>query len=282
MRFSDRIGITKVKSTIQIDFIDEELRNGLWNVFQVFFIQPMIRQNGLYMYSSRFKSFVESIWFSFFKEPIDQIPYNKSDVANTLRRRFFEWEWYEVYNFIEFSLSSNEVDSIELEKGYNFILEREVSGYRFIDMVLAPITSEVEINEIQEAINSTDNNDETGVNTHLKRALGKLTDKKNPDYRNSIKESISAVESISKVIAGDKKAELGKAIKAIKSKIEIHPALEKGFLSIYGYTSDGDGIRHALLEKDNVHFEDAKYMLVACSSFVNYLKIKADKAEIIN
>jgi hypothetical protein len=28
-------------------------------------------------------------------------------------------------------------------------------------------------------------------------------------------------------------------------------------------------------------FEDAKYMLVACSAFVNYLIVKADKAGIV-
>lgn len=280
MRFSDRIGITDIKSIIQLDFIDEELQNGLWNIFQVFFIQAMMKEDAYAMSSSRFKGFIESLWFTFFKEPMDLIPYKRADAVRLIRERFFDWEWYKVYNFIEFTLSCDQVDSKKLSKAYNFILEREVSGYRFIDNVLAPITSETEINSIQEAIDSTENELETGVNTHLRRALEKLADKKNPDYRNSIKESISAVESISKIIAKDKKADLGKAIKAIKTKIEIHPALEKGFLSIYGYTSDGDGIRHALLEKDNVDFEDAQYMLVACSSFVNYLKIKADKAEI--
>jgi len=49
---------------------------------------------------------------------------------------------------------------------------------------------------------------------------------------------------------------------------------------MYGYTSDEDGIRHAMLEEPDVGFEDAKFMLVACSAFINYLKVKADKASI--
>ena len=92
--------------------------------------------------------------------------------------------------------------------------------------------------------------------------MSKLSNRKQPDYRNSIKESISAVESISKVISGDPKAELGKALKIIKTKIGLHTALEQGFLKIYGYTSDADGIRHALMEQSSCDFEDAKYMLV--------------------
>jgi hypothetical protein len=34
---------------------------------------------------------------------------------------------------------------------------------------------------------------------------------------------------------------------------------------------DQAGIRHALLEKEQVGFDDAKFMLVVCSAFVNYV-----------
>jgi hypothetical protein len=33
MLFSERIGITSPKSLIQKDFMDDDLRNGLWNSF---------------------------------------------------------------------------------------------------------------------------------------------------------------------------------------------------------------------------------------------------------
>ena len=58
----------------------------------------------------------------------------------------------------------------------------------------------------------------------------------------------------------------------------LHPALEKSFKQLYGYTSDSDGIRHALMDIYNCDFEDAKYMIVSSSAFVNYLIVKADKA----
>jgi len=108
--------------------------------------------------------------------------------------------------------------------------------------------------------------------------LSKLSDRKNPDYRNSIKESISAVEAMAVIISGRSGATLGDALKVIKDTIGLHSALEKGFLAIYGYTSDADGIRHAMLSESKCDFEDAKYMLVSCSAFVNYLKMKAGKA----
>jgi len=51
--------------------------------------------------------------------------------------------------------------------------------------------------------------------------------------------------------------------------------LKRAFTALYGYTSDSGGIRHSLLEEDiAVTMEDAKFMLVTCSAFINYLKSK--------
>lgn len=49
---------------------------------------------------------------------------------------------------------------------------------------------------------------------------------------------------------------------------------------MYGYTSDEDGIRHSLLEESTLKFMDAKFMLVSCSAFINFLIDKASEAGI--
>ena len=111
-----------------------------------------------------------------------------------------------------------------------------------------------------------------GVSAHIECALEHYADRENPNYRNSIKESISAVESIARVVSGRDKATLGDALKTIEESGQLHPALKKGFLNLYGYTSDEQGIRHAMLDEPNLTAADARYFLVSCSSFVNYLK----------
>jgi hypothetical protein len=108
-----------------------------------------------------------------------------------------------------------------------------------------------------------------------------FSDRKSPDYRNSVKESISAVEAICKIITGDEKATLGQALKKLEDKgLHLHAALRNAFSSLYGYTNDAEGIRHALLEEPTLDFDDAKFMLVSCSAFVNYLAAEAAKAGI--
>jgi len=64
----------------------------------------------------------------------------------------------------------------------NAILESEFSGYRFVGGKIVPITNEIEINEIESAINQTQSyTPYQGANIHLRSALEKLSDKKSPD-----------------------------------------------------------------------------------------------------
>ena len=69
-------------------------------------------------------------------------------------------------------------------------------------------------------------------------------------------------------------------IKKLEKSINIHPTLKSAFNKLYGWTSDADGIRHAMTDVPNLQAEDARFMMVICSAFVNYLVEKATKAGI--
>jgi hypothetical protein len=160
----------------------------------------------------------------------------------------------------------------------NGILKEEMSGYRFVSGHIVEITSEQEIKTIEQALGLADSL--KPVREHLSQSLTLLSDRKTPDYRNSIKESISAVESLSKIISNQNKAALGPALNAVEKKTKLHSVLKEAFQKLYGYTSDAQGIRHALMDEPTLDVEDAKFMLVSCSAFVNYLVVKAQKAGI--
>jgi hypothetical protein len=150
----------------------------------------------------------------------------------------------------------------------NISLQTEMSAYRLVNEKIVRITAQEEISEIEEAIQSG----KDPIRIHLRRALELLSDRKKPDFRNSIKESISSVESLVQIILGEK-GTLGKLIKRLEADIGLHPALSKAFDNLYGYTSDEDGIRHAILESGRVDFEEAKFFLVVCSAFVNFVSV---------
>jgi hypothetical protein len=153
-----------------------------------------------------------------------------------------------------------------------------MASYRFVSEKIVQITSEEEIASIEKALALPGGL--KPVTAHLHQALTLLADRKTPDYRNSIKESISAIESLSKILSGLTNATLSPALNAVEKKTKLHPSLKEAFQKLYGYTSDAQGIRHALIEESDLDFEDAKFMLVSCTAFVNYMVVKAQKAEI--
>ncbi len=258
MKFSERKGIIKILNVVQKDKIKVETRNLLWNA--------LYERGDITRQFHQDKDFKKVYWTIYNKKTLDSIP---ASFYEKFKRIMLSGNWNEVYDLLEFIL--NYVKDTKLNQSINTVLENELSGYRFVNGQITDIIDKQEIEMLQDALNDEDF---PNVKAHLQRALELLSDRKNPDYRNSIKESISAVESIAKEIAQKPKAELGKALKEIEKKGELHGALKKGFLSLYGYTSDANGIRHSLMEESNLTADDAKFFLLVCTSFINYLKTK--------
>lgn len=266
--FSERYGFRPVRETLQVDDIDSNTRSSLWNVL-VRRVFDRFDPPAEFDFRQRPDRMTRYLWEHFFKLPIDTIPMYTSERRAALRKAFYDFKWFEVYDFVECILNALADDDLTDE--INDVLERQLAGYRFFGGSIAPITDPVEIDAIETAIA-----DDTyfGVRQHLERALELLSDQQEPDYRNSIKESISAVESLVQVITGDHHATLGEGLKVLERSGKLHAALKNAFSILYGYTSQEQGVRHAMLEQPNLTADDAKYFLVICSAFINYIKAK--------
>lgn len=280
--FSESIGKPKCVMEMQYDDFDERTRtlisNKLFEILEIF-----LDDSDSYGCNIRL-GYNDNVGNHFCKAIISDV-FNKSTVlkdGNT-------FDWKAVYTFIQRIIEEAEYNEVLdilwyinswinqnfysyndlFSEAFNNIFETEYVGYRFVDGKIVAITDKNEINEIEQACDAPYN----GCKAHIEKAVGFLADREHKDYKNCIKESISAVESVCKIIVGDEKATLGEAIKKLKEKgIKFHQALEKSFSMLFGYTSDEGGIRHAEgLFVSEVSFEEAKFMLVSCSAFVNYL-----------
>ena len=132
------------------------------------------------------------------------------------------------------------------ESNINTEFDRLDYGYRIVNHCIVDITSDAEIETINEAISGAKDN----VREHLQSAIDHYRARPNPDVRNSIKESISAVEAVCRELTGDDT--LGKALKHLEEKgIVIHKMLKDQFTKFYVYTNDPEsGIRHALMDEE--------------------------------
>lgn len=278
--FSQRIGITPSEKLVQLRSIDDDLRNTLWSLLTAYYWDKFNRhkysefgERGDHISGSNLGGLFTSLWVHYFKKPIDTIPehfYDSGGGLKTLRDFYFKADWYQVYDLVElvakFGLKEIKKEFIET---CNSFLEKENAAYRFVDGQLVEISSSEEVSEVESAIKNV--TPYAGAKEHLRQALQLLSDRETPDYRNSIKESISAVEALCRQIEGNSQAKLSSALKALEKKGVLHPALKSAFSSLYGYSSDSDGIRHALLEESTLTSADARFMLVSCSAFINYV-----------
>lgn len=279
--FSERMGYGSPRSEIQKTFVDEELRLDLWNAFYFVYLQPLESQ--MILPFMTLPGWLAAIWTEVMRRPAHEMPSSLNATANEVNNWLMSAQWYRVYDFVEYVAKTTSQEDPEQTERFmmmsNNKLEKNISAYRFVNGEIAPVIDEVEIQAVEAAVSHQGSLAPVGI--HLQRALELLADKETPDYRNSIKESISSVETLSRVITDDSKATLGKALKKLDAQkdVQLHPALRDAFSKLYGYTSDESGIRHALTEESDLDVEDATFMLVACSAFVNYLIQKATKAE---
>ena len=255
-----------MRRVLQKDSMDEALKSDLWNVtYRQFWKVAYVK--GKVVADSNNGWLLTALWADHFHRTEDSLRDYFGSAFADLKKLYVASDWAAVYDFIEFVASKPGTESFRT--ACNKVLELHISAYRFVGTTLAPITSEEEIAAVEKTLGLGGKFDP--VAEHIHTALARLGDRASPDYRNSIKESISAVESACKVITSDPTTTLGQALK----QIGVHPALAKGFGAIYGYTSDAQGIRHALLDEATVDADDAKFFLVSCSAFVNYLIAKS-------
>jgi hypothetical protein len=270
MMFSERMGHTKQK-ILQFKEIDADLRNSLWNACR-----------GRFFDSSQFflnrdehlEANAKLVWVYFFKKPVDEIPADKGRLQSVMLSFFQTEQWHRVYDFIEFA---DEWLARGIEEEFrsivNYMLEREKAGYRLLDGHVTPITDAHELAEIASASERT--GDFVRAARHIRAGIALYSDRKKPDYRNSVKEAISAVEAAAQAVSGNNKASLDDAIKAIDKAHGMHSAFKAAIGKFYGFTSDSGGIRHCLTESTvEVDEIDARYMLISCSAFVNFLAMR--------
>lgn len=280
--FAKRYGFEPINIPYQFDNINKTLRTELWNAFYIY-IHLSLEDADRYQKSS-YRTLYQALWIHYFKKAFDDYPRYDSEFASFVRIYIEKGVWYKIYEFFEFVLDN--LDD-RLYKKNDFIaylkikLSTNNSSYTIINNKFFPITNESEINELKQTQKLSKRYNLKGIQEHLNSAIELLSQKPNPDLRNSIKESISMVEVISRIIEPTENT-LGKALKKLEKHKKINSTLKSGFEKLYAYANDKNGIRHALMDEQSLEIEDAKFFLISCSAFTNYLIEKALKDNLLS
>ena len=217
--FSDRNKIKPVNTEIQLKNFDQRTRTQLQNMISRLYKAVY---GNTYYGDEDVQNFLKYVIGTIYSEPVDsRLGYSADAVFQMINKTIQEDDYDDVLTLIE-AITQYWGSYIRSGNGYryynhhrksiyevvNIILRREFIGYRFVDGQLTPISDEVEVEEINQALR----NPYSSVYEHLSKSNKLIADRNAPDYENSIKESISAVEALCEILTGitGKEASLGK------------------------------------------------------------------------
>jgi hypothetical protein len=273
--FSQRHGYTPIKMDIQLESMDDDLRRNLWDWVSISLGVDQKKRD-------------MAIHTQLFKRPLDELNHyshapDSFSFRSTLRSYYDAAQWYQIYDLIELSLEhSSDFFREKYIEPFNQILENNLAGYRYIEGRITPITSPAQIATIEQAFDDVAPVNFAPVHQHLKKALDFYSNRHKPDYANSVRESVTALESLVKLITGTDTVDMNK----VKQLLNLDDAkLASSIVSLWGYSNEKPGVRHARGDGDEKSPTASEALLVLSTSatLISYLiAIRGEKQVISN
>jgi hypothetical protein len=226
--FGKRFGFESSELKIQIDSMDNDLKTDLYNSYLIYIheqIEHTEHSENDYRRQHRL------IWVHYLRQPLDKFPSYDYMFRDRINSQIVNQPWYKTYELFEFLFKTLDGRLYKLDSFKNYInlmLERNNSAYRVVESMFVPISNNQEIEEVGKAKANAKSSGIMGFGEHLASAVMLLSKKPSPDYRNSIKESISMVEAICRTIEPSENT-LGKALNKIEAKGKLNAVLKTSF-----------------------------------------------------
>lgn len=263
--FAEREGAKPLPRQLETKKVPKEARSKIWRVLYNSIQSGKFTGSDYRSYNSAYEAILRDFWTEIDCKFVDAFRRPVPDMEAYAKEKM-SLGYAEFFEFIEFIVRHPKVPA-GLDEKINDVLKETGSAYRIFEKTIVPISSQEMADAVEGAFERL--SDFSGARLHLQLAASSLSD---GNFANSVRESVNAVEAVARKLSPEAKT-LGPALAKIEKSHRLHPALKKGFSALYGYTSDEEGIRHALIQQDapSVSEQDALYMLGSCASFTSYL-----------
>ena len=269
LTFSQAQGYDDVPGPLKLEELPSRARTQIWNIFYIFIDDtktPFANVGGVW----------RDILFAKYVR-LDELPVDEWDDSIEYHRRKLRYSienlpFNQVFDLIQFVIrdATCPPEFINAMKRTFTLCRLAYTIDEEKPPTIIPAVTETEGNSIVESLQLLRRAGLEGSATHLRKASECIN---HNDWAGSIRESIHAVESVARQLDPEASKSLGPALASLAKRQALHPALKKGLNDLYGYTSDEQGIRHALMDRSNakVGMDEAVFMLGACASFASYL-----------
>lgn len=263
--FSQRTGASPIPPQLNIGEISDELRRLIWYEVYKEFRSSLKMGSMSYYISSPWREILLDIHVKILNQYPENFTADVDGWESLLKRKIINEEMNSLFDFIEFLIERRQSISQKISKA--FIEAR--AAYRIYEDSICAVGTHEQAAAFERAVSDADSISAIGARIHLVHAGEALA---KGEWTDSVRESIHAVESIAKQLSPNSNG-LGPALTKLDEKGYLHGSLKSTFTKLYGWTSDEEGVRHALIFQDESRVDetDALFMLGACASFVSYL-----------
>ena len=261
--FSKRYGLRPTPEGLMYEDVPEQARVGLYHVVKQFFEK----------HYDLYKALCIAL-----RIPLDRgiaesylsWDYLASEAIEKLIMNCQWWQFYDICEVLWQGLEyEREKDSFSEE--INNLFREEHLGFELRDGKVEKVGSGFIDAHVKEARYLLKEPEFKGADKHFEKALKALNTRPNPDVENCIKDAVSAIESVGRIIVGDDKALLSKIIKDMAGEGIIPKPLDGVIQKIYAYRGDQPGVAHGLVGTSEVTIDEAEFVLAMSAAIIIYL-----------
>ena len=270
LTFSQANGYEDLPQPLKLGELTDAARTKLWSLLYHFVYSE---SNGSHV-CGNWLTVVTYLHVSHYEQALDEFSEFLEDFVNFYKRNFMYDPFHKVFDLL-LAIMRHRACPQEFKRAVATVFGESRLAY-VVDtsnpVTIYPAATEDEGEAVLQAAAELNNAGLEGAVSHLKQASDCINQN---DYPGAVRESIHAVESTARHFDPNAKT-LGPALRSLKKEGGLHPALEQAFSNLYGFSSDEQGIRHALIDtpRANVGQDEAVFMLGACASFSSYLARK--------
>ena len=268
LSFSQAQGYEEIPGPLQLEELPEAARTRIWNVL----FAHLKESSNLGMLRIDWKDILRAVHVGFHGLALDEWRSDFWPACKELREYIETRPFNKVFDLFQFVLRHpgcppefiSEMQQMFAECRLAYVIDTAPPP------TILPAATPEEGAAVVDALQTLREAGLGGSAAHL-RAAGERINA--GDWAGSVRESIHAVESVARQLdPGDAKT-LEPALASLSGRGALHPALKKAFSTLYGYTSDEQGVRHARLDQTDpqVGQDEALFMLGACAAFASYL-----------
>lgn len=262
---------------MRLGHISTRLRRELWNTARRQ-LNELPRFDGLFIQNGAV--FVEQVIGRYREMNEDEVSIRYRTVMSLFKTVILEHPYNRVLDLVEMMVQHPGLSRTSFGSETRVLFEMHGAAYRLstsFPWQFIPRSTEAQGEAAARSTEALQKSGMDGASAHLQQAAGHLRHQR---YAESITASVHAVESVARLLDPAASKNLGPALNSLeRSGLLNHKALKSGILKLYGYASDEQGVRHALLDKKaaDVGEDEALFMYGACACFAAYLADKHRK-----